>query len=342
MKYGHTLEEAMGLFSEQSSLMLAPRGQVSLAQLPWLKYKLVKKEISKAASRLQHQKAGDGEAHGDSEPGHAQSALEEVGDVFSMLRSSLAEVDAAFQEHAAHILQNSHLAKALSVIQSQGCSKTSKNGSARWQEAKVFITCHGLSLRTASLLANSALQVATWAELNAVAVYKILKKFDKKLAKFGGNCKDFRQEQYQQRTFLQGPMVTELRCCCKLGEPALRQPWLAPVAVPRLLEEVPTSCPVCFGVFIEPLGLPCGHCLCRRCHSTLTSKAPQVAAACPLCRVPCGSAPLPMRHLSELVRTEHKGEVKAEVADRCLEREGQLKSLPPNARLMCMATDILQ
>ena len=60
-------------------------------------------------------------------------------------------------------------------------------------------------------LAHLPRNLAKWAELNAVAVHKILKKFDKRLASFSGASSSFRQEQYQSHAFLQGPMVIELR-----------------------------------------------------------------------------------------------------------------------------------
>lgn len=325
MKFGHTFEDAMRLFSEQSALVL-----------PWLNYKVAKKELSKAEIRLQQQMDHD-------EAGNLRN-IKEVVAFFAVLRTSLAEVDAAFREHAAGILQRKHLAKALSLLQPHGRWRAPGSTSVWWHEAKVRFTCHGLSLQTATLLTNSAFQVVTWAELNAVAMHKILKKFDKRLAKFCGTCINFRQEQYQLRAFLQGPMVSELRCCCRLGKALVRQHWLSPVAMPNLLEKVPTSCPVCFSLFVEPLGLPCGHCLCRCCHTGLTIKAPKLAATCPLCRAPCGTVPVPMRHLAELAQNvrhnEQTSEMKAEEAARRLER--QFKSLPPSAKLVCATMEIFQ
>jgi len=341
----------MRLFSEESSLVPQAKGQPPLA-LPWLNYKVAKKLLSKALSRLVLTQQGLVPQSEHTEPGNARN-LEEVCSFFAMLEASLAEIDSAFRVHADRILRHHQLAKALSLIQKSSSGKTTKStstgcGLPRWQETKVLVTCHGLSLQAATQLANSALQVATWAELNAVAMNKIMKKFDKRLAVFCGSCSDFKQEQYHKHAFLQGPSLIELRCCCKMGAPVVCQPWLSTVATPRPLEEVPTSCPVCLGAFVEPLGLPCGHCLCRQCHTSMTSNTDKADAACPLCRGPCGDGPVPMQQLSELVHTlrpdewaERKKDVVADEATKRHDREQKLKALPPNSRLMCMSMDIL-
>lgn len=354
MKYGHTLDEAIRLFSEQSLTTIGPKCRISLAQLPWLKYKLAKKEIGKALNRIQNKDDEEWEVPDERSPSASEPqdtcTLEEVGGFFAMLNQSLADIDDAFREIAGHILHHNNLAKALTLLQSQARTKTSSIASARWNETKVFLSCNGLSPKAATVLADSAFRLTTWAELNATATHKILKKFDKRLGKFCGAhtiCNDYRQKLYDKHAFLQGPMVVELRSCCSLGQPMLDQSWLVPVAVPSLLE-VPKSCPVCFGVFLEPVGLPCGHCLCRHCHTALTKKVSPAAATCPLCRTPCVGEPLPMRHLSALVQTEHrnewteqKGDVKAEETSQRQEREKQLKSLPASSRLMCMSMDML-
>eukprot|EP00930_Biecheleria_cincta_P054545 TRINITY_DN4075_c0_g1_i1.p1 TRINITY_DN4075_c0_g1~~TRINITY_DN4075_c0_g1_i1.p1 ORF type:complete len:604 (-),score=64.05 TRINITY_DN4075_c0_g1_i1:301-2112(-) len=48
------------------------------------------------------------------------------------------------------------------------------------------------------------------------------------------------------------------------------------------LEEVLT-CPCCLSIFRQPIGLPCGHSLCRGCYVRVSSQ-PSTARRCPLCR----------------------------------------------------------
>mmetsp|Transcript_35836 Transcript_35836/g.65074 ORF Transcript_35836/g.65074 Transcript_35836/m.65074 type:complete len:498 (-) Transcript_35836:18-1511(-) len=48
------------------------------------------------------------------------------------------------------------------------------------------------------------------------------------------------------------------------------------------LEEVLT-CPCCLCIFRQPIGLPCGHSLCRGCYVRVSSQ-PNGARRCPLCR----------------------------------------------------------
>lgn len=48
------------------------------------------------------------------------------------------------------------------------------------------------------------------------------------------------------------------------------------------LEEVLT-CPCCLSIFRQPIGLPCGHSLCRGCYVRVSSQ-PSGARRCPLCR----------------------------------------------------------
>lgn len=48
------------------------------------------------------------------------------------------------------------------------------------------------------------------------------------------------------------------------------------------LEEVLT-CPCCLSIFRQPIGLPCGHSLCRGCYVRVSSQ-PSAARRCPLCR----------------------------------------------------------
>jgi len=52
---------------------------------------------------------------------------------------------------------------------------------------------------------------------------------------------------------------------------------------PVPLDEI-LSCPICLAIFEHPVGLPCGHSLCRRCYRALVSQ-PQECRRCPLCRV---------------------------------------------------------
>jgi len=48
------------------------------------------------------------------------------------------------------------------------------------------------------------------------------------------------------------------------------------------LEEVLT-CPCCLSIFRQPIGLPCGHSLCRGCYVRVSSQ-PNTSRRCPLCR----------------------------------------------------------
>jgi len=52
---------------------------------------------------------------------------------------------------------------------------------------------------------------------------------------------------------------------------------------PVPLDEI-LSCPICLAIFAHPVGLPCGHSLCRSCYRALVSQ-PQECRRCPLCRV---------------------------------------------------------
>lgn len=47
-----------------------------------------------------------------------------------------------------------------------------------------------------------------------------------------------------------------------------------------------THCPICFNIYIEPIDLPCDHCLCKPCFEELIKKSNM---QCPFCRRRIGS-----------------------------------------------------
>jgi len=283
-----------------------------LTTLPWLEYKLAKKKLKRIDDSR-------------------------VDEFFVLLAGNLERIDVAFQARAALIFKHCQLPRALSFLRSQ--CKSGGRGTAWMHDAMARVSCHGLSQQAALRLAEIARHIEAWAQLNAVGLRKIMKKFEKRFPAASAASIAFKQEQHQSRAFLQGPLVMELRSCCLLSDPVVR-PQLASV-MSLSPEVVPMSCPVCFDVFVDPLGLPCGHCICGRCHDRLKATT---TAVCPVCRLPCGKAAVAMPHLSELVRTELRGEytelkkeLKAEDLVRRIEHERQLRALPANAQFMISA-----
>jgi len=344
MKYGHTLQAASEEFAQLC--------------LPWLKYKQAKKALAKAVRNL------------PTNPVDTSFASE----FFEILNANLEEIDAAFRQHAAQILDHSKLPKALTMLRAKqdlepqiiGRKKPRNTTVAvacsfvsRVKEAHMLFACHGIGTQAATTLAESAVQIAMWAEMNTIGLRKITKKFEKACAGHGlSPTADFKQDQYRKRAFLQGSVAIELKSCSQLASSIVRSPRISPSNAPCVeenSEELQLSCPLCLAVLYHPLGLPCGHALCQGCHNSFkrtlgsnTAGADKKGTSCHVCRIPYTSVPVRMPYLEQLVQTVRSHEwvtrdkeEKLDEENRRREKEKQLQALNPNARMMCSLMDQL-
>ena len=113
----------------------------------------------------------------------------------------------------------------------------------------------------ASLLKNLQFQ-----ELNQTAVFKILKKFDKRTAL--GISKTFRSA-VQPHRLMAGNISKDV--CAQMSQELV-------TVVPQLNDYL---CPVCFAVAYQPVRLDCQHVFCIRCVVKIQRRQEK---HCPLCR----------------------------------------------------------
>lgn len=214
--------------------------------------------------------------------------------------------------------------------------------SVRLRMLRVRATCLArASLGNAELaiaLAEEAATLLRWADLNALAVTKIAKKVGKC---FGSSrAAEFLSAVRRSREFMQGPRLVELRSCEKLLA-GIRKEESSPQSKESPGEHscaddgdaLPTSCPSCLDVLFDPVGLGCGHVLCRQYshHHAQSSFGHGSLFHCPLCRKESLSAPAGLPMLNELVRSQNLTEF------RVRERKQRRNRMTANNQMLVTA-----
>ncbi|XP_020681457.1 probable E3 ubiquitin-protein ligase BAH1-like 1 [Dendrobium catenatum] len=166
--------------------------------------------------------------------------------------------------------------------------------------------------------------------MNAVAIRKILKKYDKVHGSVNG--RNFKMVMRAKRIeLLQSPWLIELgafylNCAgSDAGEPGSffrkfscdlsdSQPVMTMVLLDSITYEYSLSCPICLDTVFNPYALGCGHLFCKSCvcaaASVLICDGPRSAsreAKCPVCReVGAYRDPVHMLELDHLLRSRCK------------------------------------
>jgi len=241
MKYGRTLKAAI-MANDKS--------------LPWIRYKLYKKQISA--------------------PAGGQLILQS-------LKADMKEVTETFFALASGILQHQHPIKMFE---------------RRFFGAKSCM-CFGSHLAQEELLEleSKSRHVLEWAQLNAVAVRKTLKKLLKKQPSMHEEIRSFECKKFTRCAFARSPILMELNILRgiiqALGKDEDVQPLLTTESSDNL------TCPICMDKFYKPVALRCGHLFCKGCFED----AQRQNDTCPLCRDPHHDRTRDMPFLDQCART---------------------------------------
>lgn len=253
-------------------------------ELPAVEFKQLKK-ILKHCRHDRHEIAASGSAVGSSDCPHECAVCD--GSFFPSLLMEMSAIVGSFNEHAQKLL-DIHLAKGFK---------------------KYLIWCKGKLDKDHRTLIEEDQDLVTYALINAIAVRKILKKYDKiHYSKQGQEFKS--QAQRKHIEILQSPWLCELmalrinlrekhadkresaalpaRCSLAFtdGKPSLHCEIFESVKL-----DIDLMCSICLDTVFDPVALTCGHIFCHICACSAASvtivdglQAATPKEKCPLCR----------------------------------------------------------
>ncbi|XP_062144995.1 probable E3 ubiquitin-protein ligase BAH1-like 1 [Alnus glutinosa] len=263
-------------------------------KLPGLGFKKLKKMLKKCRSDFQSGNPIDGLHHNQTCPDHhdSQTCPHHCpvcdGTFFPSLLKEMSAVVGFFNERAKKLLEL-HLASGF---------------------RKYFIWIKGKLKKKHVTLIQEGKDLVTYALINAVAVRKILKKYDKvHYSKQGQAFKS--QAQSMHIEILQSPWLCELMAFhinlreskaesskasalfegCNLTYNDDGQPSLTCELFDSVKVDIDLTCSICLETVFDPVALTCGHIFCYMCACSAASvtivdglKAAEPKAKCPLCR----------------------------------------------------------
>ncbi|KAE8009494.1 hypothetical protein FH972_005928 [Carpinus fangiana] len=250
-------------------------------KLPGLGFKKLKKILKKCRSDFHSNNAIDGHHDTQTCPHHCPVC---DGTFFPTLLKEMSAVVGCFNNHAQKLLEL-HLASGFRKCFIWFKAKLQNNHVTLIQEGKDLVT---------------------YALINAVAIRKILKKYDK--VHYSNQGQAFKsQAQSKHIEILQSPWLCELMAfhinlreskvksvllegcnltCNDDGQPSLTCELFDSVKV-----NIDLTCSICLDIIFYPVALTCGHIFCHMCACAAASvtivdglKAAELKAKCPLCR----------------------------------------------------------
>ncbi|KAB1202926.1 putative E3 ubiquitin-protein ligase BAH1-like 1 [Morella rubra] len=253
-------------------------------KLPGLGFKKLKKMLKKCRSDLQSGNGIDGVHDNQTCPDHCPVC---DGTFFPSLLKEMSAVVGCFNERAQKLL-DLHLASGF---------------------RKYFFWLKGKLRKNHGTLIQEGKDLVTYALINAIAIRKILKKYDKvHYSKQGQAFKSRAQSMHIE--ILQSPWLCELMAfhlnlreskiksgkaralfegcslTCNEGKPLLTCELFDSVKV-----DIDLTCSICLDTVFDPVSLNCGHIFCYMCGCSAAEvtiidglKAAEPKAKCPLCR----------------------------------------------------------
>ncbi|KAE8009493.1 hypothetical protein FH972_005927 [Carpinus fangiana] len=250
-------------------------------KLPGLGFKKLKKILKKCRSDFHSDSAIDGLHDTQTCPHHCPVC---DGTFFPSLLKEMSAVVGCFNKRAQKLLEL-HLASGFRKYFIWFKAKLQNNHVTLIQEGKDLVT---------------------YALINAVAIRKILKKYDK--VHYSNQGQAFKsQAQSKHIEILQSPWLCELMAfhinlreskvksvlfegcnltCNDDGQPSLTCELFDSVKV-----DIDLTCSICLDTVFDPVALSCGHIFCYMCACSAASvtivdglKAAELKAKCPLCR----------------------------------------------------------
>ncbi|KAE8009495.1 hypothetical protein FH972_005929 [Carpinus fangiana] len=250
-------------------------------KLPGLGFKKLKKILKKCRSDFHSECAIDGLHDTQTCPHHCPVC---DGTFFPTLLKEMSAVVGCFNNHAQKLLEL-HLASGFRKCFIWFKAKLQNNHVTLIQEGKDLVT---------------------YALINAVAIRKILKKYDK--VHYSNQGQAFKsQAQSKHIEILQSPWLCELTAfhinlreskvksvlfegcnltCNDDGQPSLTCELFDSVKV-----DIDLTCSICLDTVFDPVALTCGHIFCYMCSCSAASvtivdglKAAEPKTKCPLCR----------------------------------------------------------
>ncbi|XP_059440100.1 probable E3 ubiquitin-protein ligase BAH1-like 1 [Corylus avellana] len=254
-------------------------------KLPGLGFKKLKKILKKCRSDFHSDNAIDGLHDTQTCPHHCPVC---DGTFFPSLLKEMSAVVACFNKRAQKLLEL-HLASGFRKYFIWFKAKLQNNHVTLIQEGKDLVT---------------------YALINAVAIRKILKKYDK--VHYSKQGKAFKsQAQSKHIEILQSPWLCELMAFhinlreskvnyskasplfegCNLTYDDDGQPSLTCELFDSVKVDIALTCSICLDTVFDPVSLTCGHIFCYMCACSAASvtivdglKAAEPKAKCPLCR----------------------------------------------------------
>ncbi|XP_059440429.1 probable E3 ubiquitin-protein ligase BAH1-like 1 [Corylus avellana] len=250
-------------------------------KLPWLDFKKLKKILKKCRTDFHSDNAIDGLHDTQTCPHHCPLC---DGTFFPSLLKEMSAVVACFNKRAQKLL-GLHLASGFRKYFIWFKAKLQNNHVTLIQEGKDLVT---------------------YALINAVAIQKILKKYDK--VHYSNKGQAFKsQAQSKHIEILQSPWLYELMAfhinlreskvesvffegcnltCNDDGRPSLTCELFDSVKV-----DIDLTCSICLDKVFDPVALTCGHIFCYMCACSAGSitivdglNAAEPKTKCPLCR----------------------------------------------------------
>ncbi|TKY61782.1 E3 ubiquitin-protein ligase BAH1 [Spatholobus suberectus] len=253
-------------------------------KLPGVGFKKLKKILKKCRRECPSQKALDASLVAKSCPDHCPVC---DGTFFPSLLNEMLDVEGCFNQRAQKLLEL-HLASGF---------------------RKYFFWIKGKLQGNHTALIQEGKDLVTYALINAIAIRKILKKYDKiHYSKQGQLFKS--QVQSMHKEILQSPWLCELMAFhinlretkvksrkapalfdgCSLtfkdGKPSLTCELFDSIKV-----DIDLTCSICLDTVFDPVSLTCGHIFCYICACSAASvsivnglKAADPKEKCPLCR----------------------------------------------------------
>ncbi|KAJ6729461.1 E3 UBIQUITIN-PROTEIN LIGASE BAH1 [Salix viminalis] len=153
---------------------------------------------------------------------------------------------------------------------------------------KYFMWLTGKLQKNHVALIQEGKDLVTYALINAIAVRKILKKYDKiHYSKQGQNFKSKAQSMHME--ILQSPWLCELMAFPHQSKGGKGQVKQGPCLIRGI--DIDLTCSICLDTVFDPVSLTCGHIFCHTCACSAASvtivdglKAAEPNEKCPLCR----------------------------------------------------------